>query len=327
MKKKTFNYLLMLAFVLVAGISFTACSGENTINPPIPEEGTDTTKKVNPDLQGTVAKVVLHVYDGHLHGTYGFHQNTHAKQVKYLAVDKEFVYHLKDNAWVADEKNPQSFNVIRGSIVYALTIDYYDAFDNKLNGKYIDNGANKRYQHFFVPENVKAGYGNKDNFKYDGDASSLFRYVYCDTDPWDKSNKYDNAKFRGDEDPLGFKGYFRFSENRVTFDLAIKLMEAKESKHTGKESSASNIPTEEQLKTAKWLPEIKLPINVFMGSNEQLSGFEVTLEKKESDYSPKEHLIIESLAKAFNITFMEAAHEFFFKQNGEAGHNNNGFWF
>ena len=40
--------------------------------------------------------------------------------------------------------------------------------------------------------------------------TEFFDYVYCDTDPWNKTNKFDGAKFTGQSNPIGHKGYFKF---------------------------------------------------------------------------------------------------------------------
>ena len=319
----------MMAVALMASVWFTACSSDDEIVPsPNPKEEKDTTKTEVPTAAGGAVKAVLKVYDGHMHGTYNFHQNSHPQEVKYLAVAAKFVYHYKDSVWVADESNPKSLAVLSGwSAAYAMTIDYYDAKDSLINGKFIDNGADRRFQHFFMLENVQAGYGNDEGYIYDGDVSSVIDYVYCDTDPWNKSNKYDGAVFVGADNQLGFKGYFKFNESRVTFDLVIKLMEAPSTKYTDGKASPYYEPTEEQLANAKWQSEIRLPVNVFIGNNEYIFDFNPSLDKKESDYTEKEHLVIESLAKAFGITFMEAAAEFYFQLNGEAAHSENGFWF
>ncbi len=339
MKKNLLKLAAVVAVAFVAGACLTACGHDDDLPvPPGKKEQKEQTPESKPDKNPApkpgpessdgIVKAVLTVHDGHLHGTYNFHQNTHAKEVKYLAVDQKFVYHHRDGHWMADESNPKSLAVISGSsAAYALTIDYYDADGHLINGRFIDNGADKKHQHFFLADEVKKGFGNSSSFKYDGSPSSLYRYVYCDTAPWDKSNKYDGAEFIGGENPLGFKGYFKFRESRITFNLVIKLMEARESKFDGEDASPYDAPSAKQLSEAKWFDAIVLPVNVFMASNENLFDFNPTLEKKESDYSAKEHLIIESLAKALGVSFLEAARDFYFQQNGEAIHNENGFWF
>lgn len=318
MKKNYFIKSLLSLLVIIAVSMMVSCDKDD--NPVKKEE-----KNPSEPTSGIV-KAVLTMHDGHLHGVYGFHQNTHAKEVKYLAVNQKFVYHLKEGKWVADAANPKCLAAIAGPTVYALVIEYYDQDGKIVNADYIDNDADKRFKHYFMPRDVKAGFGNEDYYTYDNDVTELFGYVYCDTNPWNKSNKFDGAEFVGSYNPIGFKGYLKFETRRVTFNLAIKLTETSTPKG---EDSADNYynPDEKLLAESEKYPEIILPVNVFMGSGEIINDFKPELGKAETDYSAKERSIIQSLANACGITFQEAATDFFFQLNGEAGHNDKGFWF
>ena len=332
MKLKKQNYLMTLAALLLAvtfSMGLASCSKDNGEDPdvePKKEQEKEPKQEMEAD-ENAPAKVVITVHDGHLHGVYSFHQNAHPKGVKYLAVNKEFIYWKKDGKWVADDKNPASLNVQSPSACYAFIIDYYNFKGEKINGQFIDNGASKRFQHFFMPENIKAGYGKYKGYKFDGDMEEFFSYTYCDTDPWDKTNKFHGATFIGEDDPRGFKGYLKFGEGRVTFDLVIKLLEAKESKRIDGELSPYYQPADKLLKEAKTIAEIKLPINVFIEMKDLLKGFTPDPSKEEKDYSAEDQMIINSLAKAFNITFKEAVNEFYLEQNGQRDPEGEQFWF
>ena len=80
--------------------------------------------------------------------------------------------------------------------------------------KIIENGEDQHYQHFFLADNIRPSYGGK---KENGDTNSpdFFSYFYCDTTPWDKTNKFDGAKFTGEKNPVGLKGYFIFNSQAV----------------------------------------------------------------------------------------------------------------
>ncbi len=329
-KKTSYFITLMTLFMAVMlGMSLVSCNKDNGNDPDVEpkKELENEEKKEMESAENTPTKVVITVHDGHLHGVYGFHQNTHSKGVKYLAVNKEFIYWKKDGKWVADDKNPSSLNVQSPSACYAFIIDYYNFKNEKINGQFIDNGANKRHQHFFMPENIKAGYGKYKGYKFDGDMEDFFSYTYCDTDPWDKTYKFHGATFVGKDDPQGFKGYLKFGEGRVTFDLVIKLIKAKNSKRIDGELSPYYQPADGLLKEAKTIAEIKLPINVFMEMKDLLNGFIPDPSKTEKDYSSEDQMIINSLAKAFNITFKEAVNEFYLNQNGQRDSEGGQFWF
>ncbi|HEY9544340.1 hypothetical protein [Prevotella sp.] len=332
MKLKKQNYLMTLAALLLAvtfSMGLASCSKDNGEDPtvePKKEQEKEQKQEMEAD-ENAPAKIVITVHDGHMHGPYGFHKNAHAKGVKHLAVNATFTYHQKDGKWVADAQNPNALNAQSPSTAYAFVIDYYNAKGEKINGQFIENGADKCHQHFFMPENVKEGFGKEYKYSYNNDIEEFMEYTYCDTNPWNKSNKYDGAAFTGEDNPLGFKGYFKFYESRVTFDLLIKFVEFKDTKFVNSETMSYYEPNKELLKTAKTIAEIRLPVNVYMGRGETLKNFEPQWDKKEADYSDHEKKIINSLAKAYNITFLEAAREFYLEQNGEINPEGEQFWF
>ena len=104
-------------------------------------------------------------------------------------------------------------------------------------------------------DDIRPSYGGKKEAT-DVNSTEFFDYVYCDTDPWNKTNKFDGAKFTGQSNPIGHKGYFKFLRTHKQFNLEIRLMRAHNSKLINGEASPFCAPTARQLKEEAWLPTI-----------------------------------------------------------------------
>lgn len=153
MMKKVFKSMLFVAMSLIVAGGFTACS-EDEVKP------TDKTKEL---IGPKPAKVVINVYEGHLHGYGVFHENKMYDGVKKMDAPQVFVFTMQNGKWVADAKNPpylyaMSYNQMHNSeatVSHALDIKYYDEAGNLINGQFIENGKSDHYQHFFVVENQR----------------------------------------------------------------------------------------------------------------------------------------------------------------------------
>ena len=294
------------------------------------EQSTTDPSLINP------AKAVIEIYNGHLHGPHAFHQNPTPKELKYIGRNYKLTYTLENGKWVADPQNGKSVNLMGSSqdhYVSAFVIHYYDKAGNEITSQIVNNGEDSHYQHFFMVDNIRPSYGGKKEAT-DVNSPDFFDYVYCDTDPWNKTNKFDGAKFTGQSNPIGHKGYFKFLRTHKQFNLEIRLMRARNSKLTNGEASPFYAPTERQLKEEAWLPAIVVPMNIYMDSDERELDSKVfdtefdKLSNDAKDYSESNMASIRSLMDAFDITDIKTAVlDFWWNFHGDSKHSDAGFWF
>lgn len=282
------------------------------------------------------AKAVIEIYNGHLHGPHAFHQNPTPKELKYIGRNYKLTYTLENGKWVADPQNGKSVNLMGSSqdhYVSAFVIHYYDKAGNEITSQIVNNGEDSHYQHFFMVDDIRPSYGGKKETT-DVNSTDFFKYVYCDTDPWNKTNKFDGAKFFGKNNPIGLKGYFEFLRTHKQFNLEIRLMRARNSKLTNGEASPFCAPTARQLKEEAWLPTIVVPMNIYMDSDERELDEKVydtdydKLSDNAKDYSESNLVSIRSLMDAFGITDIKTAVlDFWWNFHGDSKHSDAGFWF
>ena len=303
---------------------------------PIVIDGQSTEQsELDPSLINP-AKAVIEIYNGHLHGPHAFHQNPTPKELKYIGRNYKLTYTLENGKWVADPQNGKSVNLMGSSqdhYVSAFVIHYYDKAGNEITSQIFNNGEDSHYQHFFMVDNIRPSYGGKKEAT-DVNSTEFFDYVYCDTDPWNKTNKFDGAKFTGQSNPIGYKGYFKFLRTHKQFNLEIRLMRARNSKLTNGEASPFYAPTERQLKEEAWLPTIVVPMNIYMDSDERELDEKVydtdydKLSDNAKDYSESNLVSIRSLMDAFGITDIKTAVlDFWWNFHGDSKHSDAGFWF
>ena len=306
------------------------------VNLPIVIDGQSTEQnELDPSLINP-AKAVIEIYNGHLHGPHAFHQNPTPKELKYIGCNYKLTYTLQNGKWVADPQNGKSVNLMGSSqdhYVSAFVIHYYDKAGNEITSQIVNNGEDSHYQHFFMVDNIRPSYGGKKEAT-DVNSKEFFDYVYCDTDPWNKTNKYDGAKFTGQSNPIGQKGYFKFLRTHKQFNLEIRLMRAHKSKFINGEASPFCAPTERQLKEEAWLPTIVVPMNIYMDSDERELDSKVfdtdfdKLSNDAKDYSESNLVSIRSLMDAFGITDIKTAVlDFWWNFHGASKHSDAGFWF
>lgn len=303
---------------------------------PIVIDGQSTEQsELDPSLINP-AKAVIEIYNGHLHGPHAFHQNPTPKELKYIGRNYKLTYTLVNGKWVADPQNGKSVNLMGSSqdhYVSAFVIHYYDKAGNEITSQIVNNGEDSHYQHFFMVDNIRPSYGGKKEAT-DVNSTEFFDYVYCDTDPWNKTNKFDGAKFTGQSNPIGHKGYFKFLRTHKQFNLEIRLMRARNSKLTNGEASPFCAPTARQLKEEAWLPTIVVPMNIYMDSDERELDEKVydtdydKLSDNAKDYSESNLVSIRSLMDAFGITDIKTAVlDFWWNFHGDSKHSDAGFWF
>lgn len=303
---------------------------------PIVIDGQSTEQsELDPSLINP-AKAVIEIYNGHLHGPHAFHQNPTPKELKYIGRNYKLTYTLENGKWVADPQNGKSVNLMgssEGHYVSAFVIHYYDKAGNEITSQIVNNGEDSHYQHFFMVDDIRPSYGGKKETT-DVNSTDFFKYVYCDTDPWNKTNKFDGAKFLGKNNPIGLKGYFEFLRTHKQFNLEIRLMRARNSKLTNGEASSFCAPTARQLKEEAWLPTIVVPMNIYMDSDERDLGSVLDVDDADKlsnnakDYSESNLVSIRSLMEAFGITDIKTAvADFWWNLHGESKHSDAGFWF
>ena len=303
---------------------------------PIMIDGQSTEQsELDPSLINP-AKAVIEIYNGHLHGPHAFHQNPTPKELKYIGRNYKLTYTLENGKWVADPQNGKSVNLMgssEGHYVSAFVIHYYDKAGNEITSQIVNNGEDSHYQHFFMVDDIRPSYGGKKEAT-DVNSTEFFDYVYCDTDPWNKTNKFDGAKFTGQSNPIGHKGYFKFLRTHKQFNLEIRLMRARNSKLTNGKASSFCAPTARQLKEEAWLPTIVVPMNIYMDSDERELDEKVydtdydKLSDNAKDYSESNLMSIRSLMDAFGITDIKTAVlDFWWNFHGDSKHSDAGFWF
>ena len=303
---------------------------------PIVIDGQSTEQsELDPSLINP-AKAVIEIYNGHLHGPHAFHQNPTPKELKYIGRNYKLTYTLENGKWVADPQNGKSVNLMGSSqdhYVSAFVIHYYDKAGNEITSQIVNNGEDSHYQHFFMVDDIRPSYGGKKEAT-DVNSTEFFDYVYCDTDPWNKTNKFDGAKFTGQSNPIGHKGYFKFLRTHKQFNLEIRLMRARNSKLTNGKASSFCAPTARQLKEEAWLPTIVVPMNIYMDSDERELDSKVydtdydKLSDNAKDYSESNLVSIRSLMDAFGITDIKTAVlDFWWNFHGDSKHSDAGFWF
>lgn len=303
---------------------------------PIVIDGQSTEQsELDPSLINP-AKAVIEIYNGHLHGPHAFHQNPTPKELKYIGRNYKLTYTLENGKWVADPQNGKSVNLMgssEGHYVSAFVIHYYDKAGNEITSQIVNNGEDSHYQHFFMVDDIRPSYGGKKEAT-DVNSTEFFDYVYCDTDPWNKTNKFDGAKFTGQSNPIGHKGYFKFLRTHKQFNLEIRLMRARNSKLTNGKASSFCAPTARQLKEEAWLPTIVVPMNIYMDSDERELDEKVydtdydKLSDNAKDYSESNLVSIRSLMDAFGITDIKTAVlDFWWNFHGDSKHSDAGFWF
>ena len=303
---------------------------------PIVIDGQSTEQsELDPSLINP-AKAVIEIYNGHLHGPHAFHQNPTPKELKYIGRNYKLTYTLENGKWVADPQNGKSVNLMgssQGYYVSAFVIHYYDKAGNEITSQIVNNGEDSHYQHFFMVDDIRPSYGGKKEAT-DVNSTEFFDYVYCDTDPWNKTNKFDGAKFTGQSNPIGHKGYFKFLRTHKQFNREIRLMRARNSKLTNGKASSFCAPTARQLKEEAWLPTIVVPMNIYMDSDERELDEKVydtdydKLSDNAKDYSESNLMSIRSLMDAFGITDIKTAVlDFWWNFHGDSKHSDAGFWF
>lgn len=293
-------------------------------------------RKADLSMFPSIASAELIFVEGHLHGALNFHENTYPTQIKHMGRRDTLRFTFDNESWTPDARNPKFLPLLTGHPNYAMVINYYNKAGELINGEFLEGNLSQEYQHFFTVSDIRPTFDGVTETT-DANSPDFFAYQYCDTDPWNKTNKFGGARFVGAENPVGFKGFFQFHKARKTLVLNVKLMKTKASKLTGKSSDGTAIPspwyfpTAEQRQSAAWFPTLQIPIVLFMEHSEKDLEEIDNLDEptaSESDFSEASLKTIRSMMNAYGISFEEAVAELYWNFNGaRPPHSNDGFWF
>lgn len=329
MKKNLFKWLPLLLMTLIFNAFFTACDSK----PEAPEN------EVLHKDHGDPFRAELMVFEGHFHDAKGtpleqrhaFHQNpVYDSNVKYIKNAFRFVFESTPKGWKLTDDSDKKL-VVRskgeGEAIpaYGLWIRYYDAKGKDITAEFIENRQDQIHQHFFIPRSVKPTFDGQAEAG-DNASDAMFFYKYCDSTPWDKNTKNEGAKYTGDENPIGMKGWFVFHKARKEFDLSIELLHASTSKYdkSGK-ASPFHKPRPAQRQRDHWDLIISLPVVVYATLDEYIDvdseefndpdGYNGAIE----NLSDSDRKLLRSVSKAFGITEEQALRDLFtiFEEGGD----------
>ena len=235
----TTNRLKAFAFASIAVLSLvaTACSGKSNNEPVVPSSDLD------------IAKVVIRLQIGHLHGKKSFHYLPSEADLENRNLQDEQVvtYTKQGGEWKLSESTAKIGNA---SVTYTLDkllalrwsdtrrenpftgeisgSDYpqygilFECYNSK--GELLDKqlSAKGAYQLFIYPSDVK-DYDSQSAITTKSDFSDVFEYTNLDTEDFTKSAHHGQTKFRDEKDPVNLKGYAIFptlgSQMTLNFDL------------------------------------------------------------------------------------------------------------
>lgn len=353
--KNLFQYLYILAANMLVALALTACSSDDYLGVTNGEEDKQL-PEVTQKLSGPMpASVEIRVIYGHLHGYTSFHENPPIEGTTFLSKNPTFKFTLKDNQWVPDKANPKylyafssgkMFNT-ESSTPYAIDIHYFNEKGEDITEKMVADGKDKKLQHFFIPENIKP-LKDFDKTIDNPNNNEIFRYDYIDPTPFGKTIKKDGAEYNGLKNPMGFKGYITFGYSRHTFNLAIKLMEAKNQKTSNQkeldffyndqigkvehspQKIASWLPTSEQEKNDLWYPTINIPVMVYIDWCEEYVG-DVKIKDgklpKLEELSPKTQRLVKTIHDNLHIPYKEILENLHYRLYGDTDPESGSYWF
>ncbi|SFG05491.1 hypothetical protein [Prevotella sp. KH2C16] len=337
MKTKTIKTkALMLLCGALLTFGFTACSDD-------PQKPVDETKN---KLHEDPAKVELILVDCHLHAQWGDiqehggpHQNpdTEAKHIKSV---QKIIWQLNPatKKWEFGNEGQKKFYVQkapwydgRPAPIYLLFIKYYNAAGKEITDQFQTEDQRKIHQHFFMAENVKTLPRGKEEVD-DQQTQKLFDYLYCDTDPWNKTTK-EGAKLIGKKSPTGFKGVLRFLKTRKEFDMRIKLYHGYKSKFLdGDKTSPYYAPDNRLYQNGTFDIDYTIPFVIYM-DRDDTSNMDPTIDEdtdlstiSEGKLDDASNNLIYNLMDAFNLKWQEALEEYVNFVYKKKGHSEEGYW-
>lgn len=290
-----------------------------------------------PGINNTdVRKIVLGMYEGHIHEPANYHYvpGPVGFNSKNLSMEQEMTIEYKGGEWVVT-KGVNFFLFSKGQVykvpgkkytvdpipapVYGLWVEYYDGNNRLINGTFAESGA---YQTFFRPNDIKK--------LSTGEAvqvqpKDLFGYMYRDTEPWNKANR-DGARYIDDKDPKGLKGFFYFNQVNRRFALNMELWHTPSGKLTGDKPSPFYEPSAHVQKTGRPVLTVSIPAYVWL-DREFEGKIEEDVEINSFKDVPDSEAVLKSLCRILNLEWSKVLQDLVRRVEGERGGESEGKWF
>ncbi len=228
-----------------------------------------------------IARVTLSLSMGHLHGRQDFHfvPSSGVYKLRNIYDKQEFTFVKKGDVWTLADDAPYSDFIafqlfawdpkVYSSIApdYGSIIRLYDAKGKLINDQYTSEAQRSKFQFFFYPTDA-TDFDGKPIALNAADPTNVLRYVYCDTNVWDKSASKSpedaNGKrlyhFLPDTERIGIKGYYQFPETGH-FRLNIDLWYSPQGKLVDGKPSPFFAPNA-LVKSGKQLLHLTLPVHI-----------------------------------------------------------------
>ncbi len=224
-----------------------------------------------------IKKVVIKMYEGHLHGLKGFHYVSGPDGITnpFLRLEQELSFEYIQGKWCFKKGATNKFVFFKSKMfhniptdktspltpapVYGCWIEYYNANGQLING---DFARANEYQMFFIPRKVEALNGTSLS-NQDKTLPNLMNYVYRDTTPWDRSSK-EGARFNSDEEAIGLKGFFDFPTLNRNFLMSIQLWKTKGAKLSNGKVSPFYAPNPSLIQKGEKVLELNIPTYVIL---------------------------------------------------------------
>ncbi|WP_298629881.1 hypothetical protein [uncultured Porphyromonas sp.] len=299
--------------------------------------GIDCPKDYTPIELPEIAKVEVVVIEGHLHGTYRFHQTPDAKGQKYMKRFNRFLFEKASvGSIILSSTSQQRLYAVGGigeynpkinsdselskkiAIAYGFWVEYYDAKGNKITDKVLGGDHKKRLQNFFTISDNRAAFdGDKREVDKYKSSADFITCIYCDTDPL-SARIQDHAKVIGPSNPVGYKGYLGFSVPRSECTLHITLCDLAP---IGKLSNGRPYRFYQLPAQGEKLLELTIPVTIYAHGYEAVEHYTLG-EMTESDMR-----FLRSIAHAYGITVEEALEENIIRLHDTTPHTDSGYWF
>ena len=288
--------LKALAFAGIATLSLltSACSKKSSNEPIVPSTPNPTPAPAPAPAPPTsdldLAKVVIRLQIGHLHGKKSFHYlPSEADLVNRNLQDEQIITYTKHgNEWTMSEssakigkqdvtytldkllafqwKNTRRINPLteqeEGSDYpqYGILFECYNS-KGELLAKQLS--APDAYQVFIYPSDVK-DYDTQQSITHKEDFSDIFAYTCLDTEDFTKSAHHGQTKFRNEEkDPVNLKGYAIFPKLGTQMMLNFDLYATTKGKLSAGKASPVYAPNAMVKEGGQRLLHLSIPLYVF----------------------------------------------------------------
>ncbi|MDO4780270.1 MAG: hypothetical protein Q3992_04515 [Bacteroides sp.] len=276
--------------------------------------------------------------EGHMHGDYAFHQSVDVEEMKHMKAVVRFSLEKTEKGWTPkDGKYPKitaMSSTPKAQSVYGLWIRYYNKEGEDITANFVENGNDSQYQHFFTATDIKPTFDWEQYMTYDPNGAKkpegtykkpadytteeYMAYRYCDTNPWNQTyyKSGGKVKIKGNTNPVGMKGYFKFNVERTIFNLNIELKKIVSGKLIGQVVTPFHTPSNRTQYDKDFNLKFSIPICVF-ASIEETNDWEAEEDTLLEELNPIDLKFIKSLARAYEITEAEAYRDMLIKVYGD----------